>query len=293
MASLSHKKKSPRPATTAASPASSKIAQLKFSPSQTGDVRHALWYLHHTGERRREGRRRDGRLSHIWELAMSNLSISELLESRTLLSSAGVSQGVLHIVGDVNSANTITVRRTSDTEITVSMSDKPDQVFGNCDTITKVVIDGGDKADRLAIDESARALGVPVEINGLGGNDTIIGSAGDDTLNGQGGNDSIIGNAGNDRIFGREGNDKLFGGAGNDMIKGGGGHDILDGGAANDSLWGNKGADSVSGDDGNDVMFGGPSGDTMLGGNGDDIFRGGDPRDQMDGGAGHNQFLKR
>jgi Ca2+-binding RTX toxin-like protein len=218
--------------------------------------------------------------------------VTEALESRTLLSSAVVSQGVLHVTGDLNTANTITVRRTSDTEITVSIAGKSDQVFGACDLITKVLIDGGDKADRLAIDESAMALGLPVEINGLGDNDTIVGSAGDDTLNGQGGNDSIVGNAGNDRIFGREGNDFLEGGAGSDMLKGGGGNDILHGGLGNDSLWGNKGGDSVSGDDGNDVMYGGAAGDTMLGGNGNDVFHGGDPRDQMDGGTGRNRFLK-
>ena len=227
------------------------------------------------------------------ELHMSSiLPLSEILESRTLLSSASISQGVLRIVGDQNTANNISVKRTSDTEVSVTINGHT-QVFGACDTITGVAIHGGDKADRLAIDETGQLLAVPVTIDGSGGNDTIIGSNGGDSLNGQGGNDSVVGNGGNDRIFGREGNDVLLGGDGDDMIKGGGGNDTLNGGAGNDSLWGNKGRDSVSGNDGNDVMYGGPSGDAMFGGAGDDIFHGGNPRDQMDGGTGHNVFLRK
>ena len=160
-----------------------------------------------------------------------------MLESRTLLSSAGVTQSVLHIVGDASSANTITVRRTSDTEITVSMNGKADQVFGQCDTITGIDIKGGSGADRLAVDESSQALGVGVSMEGGAGNDTLIGSNSDDSLDGGAGDDSIVGNGGNDRIAGREGNDTILAGAGDDSIKGNAGNDVVDGGAGNDSVW--------------------------------------------------------
>jgi Ca2+-binding RTX toxin-like protein len=223
----------------------------------------------------------------------SILSISELLESRTLLSSAGITQSVLHIVGNADSNNTITVRRTSDTQITVSMDGKPDQVFGQCDTITGIDIKGGDLADRLAVDESSLALGLGVSMEGGNGNDTLIGSNSDDSLDGGAGDDSIVGNGGNDRVAGRDGNDTVLAGAGDDSIKGNGGNDVVDGGAGNDSVWGNDGNDSVTGDDGNDVMYGGNGGDTMLGGAGNDVFHGGSPRDKMDGGTGKNIFRRR
>jgi Ca2+-binding RTX toxin-like protein len=65
------------------------------------------------------------------------------------------------------------------------------------------------------------------EINGFGGNDTLVGSTGNDTINGGEGNDSIQGGAGADSISG---------GNGDDLINGFFGQDIVDGGAGQDAI---------------------------------------------------------
>ncbi|HAN46989.1 MAG TPA: hypothetical protein DCQ32_10650, partial [Cyanobacteria bacterium UBA8156] len=69
---------------------------------------------------------------------------------------------------------------------------------------------------------------------GLGGNDTLTGSAAADRLSG---------NQGDDRLAGLAGNDTLFGGQGNDLLVGGEGDDWLSGDFGNDTLTGNARAD--------------------------------------------------
>src|SRR4051794_3145680 len=126
-----------------------------------------------------------------------NFSVpAEELESRVLLSSAAVSKGVLTIIGDLKTANSISVHRSSDSTVTVSINGR-EQDFGLCDQITRVVIEGGNQADRLVINEDDRLLNLPVLMNGKIGDDTLIGSAGRDTLNGGIDDDSIDGNGGN------------------------------------------------------------------------------------------------
>jgi Ca2+-binding RTX toxin-like protein len=111
------------------------------------------------------------------------------------------------------------------------------------------------------------------ELDGLGGDDTLIGSAKGDVLNGGDGNDLV--QAG-------EGADSLTGGAGNDTLDGGFGNDTLDGGAGNDSLLGGDGIDSLAGGDGNDTLDGwipvgfmqtDLSADTLNGGLGNDLLK--------------------
>src|SRR3954453_21173583 len=94
----------------------------------------------------------------------TEIRFAEDLESRTLLSSASVSGGVLHIVGDLKTANVITVRR--DDNGIVANINGVDRRFSSCDVITRILIDGGNKADRLAVNEDAQLLGVPVEMRG-------------------------------------------------------------------------------------------------------------------------------
>ena len=111
-----------------------------------------------------------------------------------------------------------------------------------------------------------------LEVNALGGDDTVSGAAGlaalIPTITFDGGD-------GNDTLTGGDGNDTLRGGLGNDTINGGAGFDTLDGG------------------DGNDTLSGGPNGVTQgfephLGGAGDDmmIWNPGDGNDLNDGGPG-------
>ena len=52
----------------------------------------------------------------------TEIRFAEELESRTLLSSATVSAGVLHIIGVLKTANVITVRRNDNGAITASIN---------------------------------------------------------------------------------------------------------------------------------------------------------------------------
>jgi Ca2+-binding RTX toxin-like protein len=84
-------------------------------------------------------------------------------------------------------------------------------------TIENII--GGSGDDTL--DASLSVL-VQHVLQGLGGNDTLIGSSLTDTLYGGPGNDILIGGAGNDTLIGGDGNDTLQGGLGSDTIDGGG-----------------------------------------------------------------------
>jgi Ca2+-binding RTX toxin-like protein len=105
----------------------------------------------------------------------------------------------------------------------------------------KVVVTGHSAEDRI-------------EIDGLGGNDTIdasalpanirvtlIGGAGEDVILGGAGDDVLIGGDGNDVLFAGEGDNVALGGAGDDVLRGGLGDDVLDGGTGQDILLGGGG----------------------------------------------------
>jgi Ca2+-binding RTX toxin-like protein len=97
-------------------------------------------------------------------------------------------------------------------------------------------------------------------VNGLDGDDYVIGSYKTDVL---------VGGAGGDKIYGLGGRDALFGGSGHDMLSGGRSNDRLNGGADNDVLEGGKG---------NDILTGGAGADRFIfnpdrGGEGRDIIR--------------------
>ena len=90
----------------------------------------------------------------------------------------------------------------------------------------------GDNVEKLILSSSATAArgnssnnylvanaALGSTLNGLGGNDTLLGGTGNDTLNGGDGNDSLTGGAGNDRLVGFSGNDTLIGGAGSDRFE--------------------------------------------------------------------------
>lgn len=138
-----------------------------------------------------------------------------------------------------------------------------------------------------------------LQLNGLGGNDTILGSIyndaldggdGDDILYSYGGNDSIRGGNGIDYLNGGAGNDRLTGEAGNDQLYGENGVDWLDGGAGNDYLDAGAGDDVLVGGAGNDTMFGQLGNDTLFADSGDDILDGGAGSDRLWGNAGDDQY---
>jgi Ca2+-binding RTX toxin-like protein len=138
-------------------------------------------------------------------------------------------------------------------------------------------------------------------IEGLGGNDTLVGGAvqdlliggeGNDHLNGKLGKDTLDGGLGNDTLLGGATADSLVGGDGDDKLDGqGGGNDTLIGGAGNDTLDGGEGADALSGGSGNDLLNGKGANDSILGGAGDDTMYGGAGNDLLLGGDGNDTIL--
>ena len=78
--------------------------------------------------------------------------------------------------------------------------------------------------------------GIPIELNGTLGNDTLEGTAFKDKINGRRGSDVLKGFAGKDFLRGSGGDDVIYGGDGNDKLVGGQGFDKLIGQAGKDSF---------------------------------------------------------
>jgi Ca2+-binding RTX toxin-like protein len=94
-------------------------------------------------------------------------------------------------------------------------------------------------------------------------------------VNGLGGDDTMAGNAGLAPLLLLD----LDGGTGADAIAGGDGPDLITGGDDNDALSGGAGDDRIVGDRGGDTMAGGAGDDTL-------VWNNGDGSDTMDGEAG-------
>jgi hypothetical protein len=77
-----------------------------------------------------------------------------------------------------------------------------------------ITILGGTGDDRLEY-----GGGVPVQMDGGDGDDTLISGTGDDELNGGDGNDKIYAGAGDDTVIGGRGRDSLNGGSGNNKVE--------------------------------------------------------------------------
>lgn len=137
-------------------------------------------------------------------------------------------------------------------------------------------------------------------IDGLAGDDRILGYGNDDAINGGDGNDfiygqsgadTILGGAGNDVIFGNEDDDIIYGEAGSDTLIGGAGDDIINGGADADYLIGDAGNDKLFGEDGDDVLIGDAGDDLIFGDDGDDMLIGGADNDALSGGLGNDHLI--
>ncbi|PID40938.1 MAG: hypothetical protein CR984_00630 [Proteobacteria bacterium] len=147
-----------------------------------------------------------------------------------------------------------------------------------------------------------------IRLDGVLGDDTLIGGSGDDTLTDGYGNNRIFGEAGDDKILGGRDSDVLHGGQGNDTLFGSGqsdqlfgeeGKDTLNGGDGRDKLYGNAGNDTLKGGQGDDVLHGGQNNDILFGGDhsdqlfgekGNDTLNGGNGRDTLYGGAGNDML---
>ncbi|ASF46924.1 beta strand repeat-containing protein [Methylovulum psychrotolerans] len=98
----------------------------------------------------------------------------------------------------------------------------------------------------------------PKVLHATAGNDTLRGyDDSDDTLNGLAGNDVLLGGAGNDTLNGGDGNDALYGGYGDDVLNGGAGNDTMQGEYGDDTYWVDSALDSIYEDSnrGNDSVY--------------------------------------
>ncbi len=182
--------------------------------------------------------------------------------------------------------------------------------------------------DNDIFDASSQSVGVSVY--GLGGLDTITGSAFADVLDGGDGNDSLTGGSGADTLAGGNGDDYLVidsldvnisGGAGFDSAvvqtvtavnlnmgtasvewaRGNAGNDTFNAASQStgvyiygldgiDTLTGSALIDFLDGGDGNDTLAGGGAIDTLIGGNGDDLLLGQNGDDALYGGSGADRL---
>lgn len=157
---------------------------------------------------------------------------------------------------------------------------------------------GSFSADRLIGNDQDNAL------QGLWGNDTIIGGGGRDGLLGGKGADQLYGDAGADYLVGFEGNDRLYGGEGHDNLKGGAGKDFLHGGNGVDMAHFMDGGDvhvdlsrRAVHDDGQgnresiiavEHLHSGDGNDRLIGDAQDNLFRADFGHNTIDGGAGND-----
>ncbi|WP_193141511.1 LamG-like jellyroll fold domain-containing protein [Meridianimarinicoccus sp. MJW13] len=144
-------------------------------------------------------------------------------------------------------------------------------------------------------------------LNGLAGNDILIGDLGTDHLDGGVGDDDMRGGGGDDFLYVDSTGDKVDGGDGYDRVaivagtgfdvdlatwaaieevEGAGGDDTLDGSKAFSrlTLFGRAGQDELRGGFGNDQLFGGSQDDMLFGGDSTDSLFGDSGADWMDGG---------
>lgn len=170
-----------------------------------------------------------------------------------------------------------------------------------------------------------------VEVYGMGGGDTIIGSSyadflsagsGNDSIDGGGGNDVILADSEMDTVNGGEGDDAIHADA-SDLVTGGNGRDALyitggtglsinlttasfefvaDFASGSDTLNGSSssanleiyaagGNDSISGGGGVDALWGEAGNDTITGGTGNDKLVGGAGSDRLIGGVGIDELF--
>ena len=106
----------------------------------------------------------------------------------------------------------------------------------------------------------------------------VTGSAGPEWLAADPGGSDLNGLAGDDRLVGNIGADRIDGGAGNDIIDGGGGNDVIRGGDGDDVITDPAGADTIDGGAGNDIInivrlagVGNAGPVTIIAGDGDDF----------------------
>jgi len=245
----------------------------------------------------------------------------ELLERRVLLAATTTAAavvdhlGVLHVHG-TDGGDSIDVLRTGD-EVVVFVEPLGTQTTTyDVASLQSITVEAGAGDDAVTIDER---IGLPADVTGGAGNDTLVGGAGHDRLDGGAGDDTLDGRGGADFMSGGDGADtvdyssrradlvvSLEAGAATPDDGEAGESDSVDatveivlGGAGNDwiasahakahrAFYGGAGDDTLVGADGDDRLNGGAGRDSMLAGAGDDLLVGGAGRDVFHGEAGND-----
>jgi len=219
----------------------------------------------------------------------------ETLESRRLLASVTLVNGVLHLVGDATSDNEMAVQASGSSYLYAYVDSATKKVSRS--SVRSVKFVGGGRKDTIFL---ASDLSIPTDVKAGAGDDDIRVGRGNDVIDAGDGNDRIWSRPGDDRVLGGAGNDNWSGDYGDDYFDGGPGNDIGDGeegedevigGAGDDTLHGGGEDDRVSGGDGDDTLYGHSGNDLLLGGNDDDTLDGGSGADTLDGGGGTNVKL--
>jgi Ca2+-binding RTX toxin-like protein len=197
--------------------------------------------------------------------------------------------------------------------------------FTDVDTLISIEnIIGSNDGDSITANGAAGNV-----INGLDGDDTILGGGGTDTLDGGAGFDTnsfanigvgvfaslasgtavyqpnantviretftgfeaLEGTNANDRLVGDNEDNALTGNDGNDVLGARGGDDTVDGGAGNDLIFAGSGNDDVNAGSGNDQIFAGTGDDTVAAESGNDVVFVGSGDDVVTAGSGNDQIF--
>ncbi|MET1076449.1 MAG: calcium-binding protein [Pseudomonas sp.] len=169
-------------------------------------------------------------------------------------------------------------------------------------------------------------LNYALPLQGMYGDDTLLGGERDDFLLGSEGNDSLEGGEGQDFLDGGAGEDELNAGAGDDVLDGGAGADRMVGGLGDDHFrvdsiadtvieGADQGTDTVSasisytlvhaehlfllgtadldgaGNEADNKLRGNDGNNKLLGRAGDDSLSGGAGQDRLDGGEGQDELF--
>ena len=194
--------------------------------------------------------------------------------------------GQSRVIGDLDDDDGVTVSvsgNASSIDVTIATPTQAAITHTYSGPFDGVVIEGGMGADNITADVS----GVFVQIDGHGGDDTIVGGT---VIDGGNGNDNLTGTTGADAIYGRDGGDIVSGLDGDDHIEGANGDDHLSGGGGVDEIHGEAGNDVIGGDDDNDEIHGGLGVDELYGWADDDSMFGDEDEDLMYGGGGNDDL---
>ena len=173
------------------------------------------------------------------------LASTEALESRVLLSSVTLADGVVSVDSDAGVTDLVTVESVNANTLRVTVGNgdvislgvgavgNPNFVLSAGNTILDVNVGvGGLSAEEVAFNLGDNNDQIIFESAPEGFDLTVDAGDGNDTIDGSGLTRSLIaaGGAGNDVLLGGTANDALFGGSGDDRIHGGAGNDNLVGG---------------------------------------------------------------